>query len=112
MNEPRPIHSIEELDLQLDRAVLLEALPERYFADGHLPGARRVDVDTVVDDVVALGLTKAARIIVYCSSATCSNSERAARALSAAGYRDVRFFSPGKTGWIGAGRTLEVSHAS
>lgn len=87
--------------------VLLEALPEKYFNDGHLPGARHFPHDqaralagTVVPD-------KDAEIVVYCASATCQNSHMAARTLAQLGYGNVAVYAGGKQDWTEAGLALE-----
>ena len=86
--------------------VLLEALPEKYFNDGHLPGARHFPHDqaralagTVVPD-------KDAEIVVYCASASCQNSHSAARSLAQLGYANVAVYAGGKQDWSDAGLAL------
>ena len=63
------------------RPVLIEALPERYFRDGHLPGARHMPHARVSDLAQNLVPDKATEIVVYCASATCRNSHIAAEQL-------------------------------
>lgn len=91
--------------------VLLEALPEKYFNDGHLPGARHFPHDqaralagTVVPD-------KDTEIVVYCASATCQNSHIAARTLAQLGYADVSVYAGGKQDWSEAGLGLVAEAA-
>lgn len=91
--------------------VLLEALPEKYFNDGHLPGARHFPHDqaralagTVVPD-------KDAEIVVYCASAGCQNSHIAARTLAQLGYGDVSVYAGGKQDWSEAGLELVAAAA-
>ena len=93
-----------------DRAappIVLEALPDKYFRKGHLPGARRIDYLSAVEQVAALGVARDADIVVYCASTTCENSHVAAGALAAAGYHRVRVYREGKQGWQDAGLALE-----
>ncbi len=108
----------EELAHALDRSqaqarapvappVVLEALPDKYFRKGHLPGARRIDYLAAVDQVAALGVAHDTDIVVYCASMTCENSHIAAGALTAAGYHRVRVYREGKQGWQDAGLALE-----
>jgi rhodanese-related sulfurtransferase len=99
--------SLSELRTLLPDVTLLEALPEKYFADGHLPGARRIDVLSAVADAARVVADKAALIVVYCASVTCQNSHQAAGALERAGYSNVRVFADGKAAWLEAGLPLE-----
>lgn len=91
--------------------VLLEALPERYYNDGHLPGARHFPHDqarTLAGTVVPY---KNAEIVVYCASASCQNSHLAARTLTQLGYRDVSVYAGGKEDWSAAGLAVEKGEA-
>ena len=78
--------------------VLLEALPEKYYNDWHLPGARHFAPGragsgaSVVPD-------KAAEIVVYCASKTCQNSHIAASVLQQIGYANVAVYAGGKEDW-------------
>lgn len=90
---------------------LLEALPEKYFNDAHLPGARHFPHDqaralagTVVPD-------RDAEIVVYCASASCQNSHVAARTLAQLGYADVSVYAGGKQDWSDAGLALVAEPA-
>jgi rhodanese-related sulfurtransferase len=99
-----------ELRARLDRGVplvLLEALPEKYYADKHLPGAVNMPHDSV--DRLAPGLApdKAAEIVVYCANAACKNSDIAAERLEALGYTRVSTYHEGKDDWIAAGLPTE-----
>ena len=99
--------SREELRRELEKPVLIEALPAKYYNEGHLPGAINIPHDRV--DALASELLpdKDAEIVVYCASATCKNSDIAAERLTALGYRNVRTYREGKTDWISAGLPVE-----
>lgn len=86
---------------------LLEALGERFYRDGHLPGALNMPHDQV--DAVAARLVpdKSAEVVVYCSSVTCQNSTIAARRLTQLGYTNVAVYPGGKADWRDAGLPLE-----
>jgi len=89
------------------RPLLVEALPEKYYRDWHLPGARHLPHDQVkVLASVALP-DRAAEIVVYCASKTCQNSHIAARQLEALGYADVAVYPGGKEDWSEAGLPVE-----
>ena len=86
---------------------LVEALPEKYYRDGHLPGARHLphtDVATLADRVLP---DKSAPIVVYCASTTCQNSHIEAKLLEQRGYADVSVYAGGKQDWSEAGLAFE-----
>jgi rhodanese-related sulfurtransferase len=87
--------------------VLLEALPSRYFLEGHLPGARHMPHDDVKTLAPALVADKTSEIVVYCASQTCRNSHVAAQALRIMGYEHVLVYEGGKKDWVEAGLQLE-----
>ncbi|MES1199788.1 MAG: rhodanese-like domain-containing protein [Pseudomonadota bacterium] len=86
---------------------LLEALPPKYFHQGHLPGARQLDFSNAVWHAERLHVGRQDRVVIYCASDTCANSHGAAAALAAAGYADVSVYSGGKKDWAEAGLALE-----
>lgn len=79
--------------------VLLEALPEKYYLDWHLPGARHFPHDRARDLAPAVVPDKAAEIVVYCASRTCQNSHIAAKVLETLGYANVAVYPGGKEDW-------------
>jgi rhodanese-related sulfurtransferase len=100
----------DELKTVLDSGApftLLEALPEKYYRHGHLPGARLFPHDQASLLAATVLPDKQAKIVVYCASATCLNSHQAAETLSALGYANVRVYVEGKADWQAAGLTLE-----
>lgn len=86
---------------------ILEALPPKYFHQGHLPGAKQLDYQNAVAHAERLHVTKADRVIVYCASDTCANSHEAAKALTEAGFTNVAVYGGGKKDWLEAGLALE-----
>src|SRR5829696_2349463 len=67
----------EELQQRLsseDAPTLVEALPEKYFRQGHLPGALHLPHTEVAERAPQLLPDRMAAIVVYCASATCQNS--------------------------------------
>ena len=100
----------DELKRLLDAGediVLVEALPEKHYRDGHLPGALNLPHDDVDACAPTLLPDKSVPIVVYCASAPCRNSSIAAERLSALGYADVRDYHEGKQDWIEAGLPTE-----
>lgn len=90
---------------------LLEALPERYYQEGHLPGALHFPHTEVGARAKVQLPNKALRIVVYCASETCRNSHVAAALLSNLGYESVAVYAEGKAGWVAAGHPLERAAA-
>jgi rhodanese-related sulfurtransferase len=91
--------------------VLIEALPERYYLEGHLPGALHLPHDRVRELAPGLLPDKARAIVTYCASATCPNSHIAAETLRAMGYSDVSVYAGGKQDWTDAGLPLEAERS-
>jgi rhodanese-related sulfurtransferase len=99
----------EELKSALEsglKPTLVEALPEKYWREGHLPWALQIDYTDVADKAKELLPDKGARIVVYCASTECQNSTKAARTLEELGYRDVYEYVEGRQHWIEAGLPL------
>jgi len=88
---------------------LVEALPEKYYRDGHLPGALRLGHDEVRQRAAEVLPDKNAFIVVYCANTPCQNSTIAARTLDALGYINVAEYVEGKQDWVEAGLPLERS---
>jgi len=89
--------------------ILVEALPEQYYNDWHLPRARHMPHDQVRQLAASVLPEKDAEIVVYCASDTCQNSHIAARQLVAMGYTDVAVYAGGKKEWSEAGLPVEGS---
>jgi len=79
--------------------VLLEALPEQYYDDWHLPGARHFPHDQARTLAPTLVPDRSAEIVVYCASKTCQNSHIAAEVLRQIGYANVAVYAGGKEDW-------------
>jgi rhodanese-related sulfurtransferase len=88
--------------------VILEALPEGYYAKAHLPGAINLPHDKVRELAPRLLPDRSAEIVTYCASATCQNSHIAADTLRAMGYANVSVYAEGKQDWIEAGLPVET----
>ena len=83
--------------------VLLEALPEKYYQDWHLPDALHMPHDAVDALAPTRIPDKTTEIVVYCASKTCQNSHIAAKLLTQLGYVDVAVYTGGKQEWSDAG---------
>jgi rhodanese-related sulfurtransferase len=86
---------------------LVEALPEKYYLDGHLPGALNLPHEASDQELRRKLPDPAAEIVVYCASRGCSNSSFLARRLESLGFQNVAVFEDGKDGWQQAGYELD-----
>lgn len=100
------------LQAKLGRVTLAEALPEKYWRDWRLPGARHLPHDQVRQLAPGLLPDKHAEIVVYCASSTCQNSHIAARTLAQLGYTNVAVYAGGKQDWQVAGLPVEQGEAA
>ena len=91
--------------------VLAEALPEKYFRDWHLPGARHLPHDEVARLAASVLPDKSAEIVVYCANRSCQNSHVAAAKLVQLGYANVAVYGGGKQEWSEAGLAVERGDA-
>jgi rhodanese-related sulfurtransferase len=91
--------------------VLLEALPPKYYLEGHLPGAIHFPHDRVRALAGAIAPDKNTDIVVYCASASCRNSHIAATTLASLGYGNVKVFAGGKKEWLEASLPVETGGA-
>ena len=90
-----------------DAPTLVEALPEKYYRDGHLPRAINIPHTEVAARAASMLPDRSAVIVVYCASATCQNSHIAAKLLEQRGYTNVSVYAGGKQDWTEAGLALE-----
>ncbi len=86
---------------------LVEALPEKYYRDGHLPGAILLPHDEVRARAGDVLPEKNDFIVVYCANTACQNSRIAAQTLASMGYTNVAEYEEGKQDWIEAGLPIE-----
>ena len=101
----------EALQAALDRGdaiTLVEALPQKYFDDGHLPGAINLPHDEIRARAASLLPDREARIVVYCASTECRNSKLATDTLHRMGYANAVEYVEGKQDWVEAGLPLET----
>ena len=88
---------------------IVEALPQRYFDDAHLPDAINIPHDEVRDLAGSMLPNKEAFIVVYCANTPCNNSKIATNTLMQMGYSNVFEYVEGKQDWIEANYPLEKS---
>jgi len=84
-------------------AIILDARPSAFFAQGHVPGALNLARDDFAHDYRGLdSVLKGAQdkpIIVYCGGGDCHDSRLVANALLTLGYGDVTVFTGGWEVW-------------
>jgi rhodanese-related sulfurtransferase len=87
---------------------LVEALPEKYYRDGHLPGAIQIPHDEIRERAADRLPDKDAFIVIYCANTPCRNSRIAAQTLAAMGYTNVAEYEEGKQDWVDAGLSVDT----
>lgn len=91
---------------------LVDALPQSYYDQQHLPGAINLVESDVNDRAGDLLPNQARTVVTYCSNPSCQNSKAVARRLVALGYADVRAYEAGIQDWVEAGNPVEASVAA
>lgn len=101
--------SRDEVKAGLDAGTLtlVDALPESYYHQQHLPGAINLVADDVDTHAAGLLPDKNAPIITYCSNPACANSGQLAARLENLGYTNVRKYGDGIQDWTEAGLPTE-----
>jgi len=102
--------SRDELKAGLDAGTTtaVDALPESYYAQQHLPGALNMVADDVEARAGELLPDKSAAIVTYCSNPACQNSAQVAAKLEQLGYTNVRKYADGIQDWVEAGLPTET----
>ncbi|MEO6206026.1 MAG: rhodanese-like domain-containing protein [Mycobacteriales bacterium] len=88
---------------------IVDALPQSYYDQEHLPNAINLvegDVDTRATSLLP---DLDATIVTYCSNPACGNSKAVARRLDKLGYRDVRTYPGGIQDWVEAGLPTQAT---
>ena len=100
----------EELKEKLDRGddfKLVMALGDRHFRAAHIPGS--ISVCSRME--AAKCLDPDDDIVVYCTDVACPASKLLCRELEEAGYKRIRRYAGGVSGWLDAGYPLEGKQA-
>jgi rhodanese-related sulfurtransferase len=85
-------------------ALIVDVRTEGEYAEGHIPGAINIPLNTLGDSLDRIPTDT--QVFIYCKS-----GHRAALALSSLrmlGYDNVLAFSPGWNGWTDAGETISM----
>ena len=105
--------SIDRTELQALLATgtvtLVDALPQSYFDQQHLPGAVNLVADEVDTRAAIVLPDRGATVVTYCSNPACGNSKAVARRLETLGYADVRTYPGGIQDWVEAGLPIETT---
>jgi rhodanese-related sulfurtransferase len=100
----------QEIKKYIDNGVkvaFVEALPEKYFAEGHLPGAFSIAPEKIKDQASKFLKDKNQTIVTYSANTACQNSKTAAEALFGLGYKNVVVYAGGKEDWKKSGFKFE-----
>ena len=105
----------EQIKDKLDKQVpmtIVEALPQKYFDDKHLPGALNIPHDEIRDRASDLLPDKQAFIVVYCANTECQNSKLATDTLHRMGYTNAVEYVEGKQHWLEGPLPVESNNQS
>jgi rhodanese-related sulfurtransferase len=92
------------------KGVIIDVNGSKSYAKGHVPGA--LDWETIEANLAAtLPKDKDTLIVAYCGGPKCMAYQRAAKAASALGYKNVKHMSAGIAGWKEAGQPVEKKEA-
>lgn len=92
-----------------DDLVVVETLEMQEFENFHLPRAIHVHYDEQFSErMTQLVPDKTTPVVVYCKSADCDASSKAAEELDQLGYESVFDYEAGKVDWRQAGMPIEV----
>lgn len=80
------------------QVVLLDCNGSTSYKEGHIPGA--IDFTARGEEIASLlPKDKNTMIVAYCGGPQCHAYEKGAKAVSQLGYKNVRHFSAGISGW-------------
>ncbi|HEX5064755.1 MAG TPA: rhodanese-like domain-containing protein [Myxococcota bacterium] len=88
-----------------DRPFVLDVRTPEEFASGHVPGARNIPIDELASRTGELEAQRQREVVVYCERG--SRARKAADALVAAGFTDVKLLAGHMSGWRDAGLPTE-----
>jgi rhodanese-related sulfurtransferase len=87
--------------------IMIDALPDKDFRQGHLPKAVNMPHDRVETLAPKMLADKKAEIVVYSADAQCDKSRIAADRLTKLGYENVWVYAGGKKDWKEGGMQFE-----
>lgn len=95
--------------LAAGRVTIVDALPQSYYDQQHLPDAINLTESDIDTRAASLLPDVAATIVTYCANAACGNSKAVARRLDKLGYLDVRTYPDGIQDWAEAGLPTQAT---
>lgn len=88
--------------------VIVDVLAPEDYTEYHIPGAINVPLDEQFEEEISTAVPdKDKTVIVYCMSADCDASSKAAQRLESLGYSHVLDYESGKQDWKRAGLPIE-----
>jgi rhodanese-related sulfurtransferase len=109
-------NSLEILDpelvlkiIQSKQRVIFDVRPPEIYDKGHIPSARSFPLTQFDENVPRMFsiINQPDPVLVYCSSAQCTDSHTFAEYLLGMGYTDVKVFSGGFAQWQEQGYEIE-----
>lgn len=92
--------------IKAKKVTVIDCNGTESFKSGHIPGA--IDFEAKGDQLGRiLPKDKNAMIVAYCGGPQCHAYEKAAESMKAMGYRNVKHFSPGISGWVASKQPVE-----
>jgi rhodanese-related sulfurtransferase len=92
--------------MKVKKVVLLDCSGTESYKSGHIPGA--IDYEANTDHMArVLPKDKTSLVVAYCGGPKSHDYVKGARSVSALGYRNVKHFSPGISGWTAAKLPVE-----
>jgi rhodanese-related sulfurtransferase len=90
----------ERID-DINDVTVINTLPEESFEKTKIEGSINIpqELPDFTDRVERVVRNKDAEIVVYCASARCDSSSKAAEKLERAGFTNVYEYEPGAEGW-------------
>ncbi|MDD3178782.1 MAG: rhodanese-like domain-containing protein [Opitutaceae bacterium] len=86
---------------------LIDVNGSESYAEGHLPGA--IDFAVSADKLATLlPADKNTLIVAYCGGPRCQAYRQGADAAARLGYRNIRHYADGISGWKQAGERIDV----
>src|SRR6185436_15363935 len=86
---------------------VVDVLPEESYGEAHIPGAISLPLGEIRENGRSVLRDLNREIVVYCSGPASTLSEQAVTVLKELGYRNVRRFEGGLSGWKESGGALE-----
>jgi rhodanese-related sulfurtransferase len=90
-------------------AVFIDSRSREEFAAGHVPGALNIPLEESKQGLSGANLPypQGQTLVVYCEGGDCQTSLSLAKLIHEQGFRDIRIFTGGWTGWSAAGLPVE-----